>query len=344
MLPARQDLAARLFPSGMPKLLCPPLTHFNGPMRMDRIRMAAHYRIMAPLVGVFLVPGSTGDGWLMDDAMMLDALELCGGFAVQYGGGILAAVLKPELSDMLSCIEKVRDAVAAKTGRRDTQGFIDAGLKGITVCAPAGADRTRDEIEGALRTVLDAGLPTALYQLPQITKNEISPEVFARLAADYPNFYLFKDTSGNDRVALSRVETKGVVLVRGMEGGYARWYKANGGPYDGFLLSTANGFAPELTQILSLSDAGDRAQAQALSDRLDALIAALLDLVGLVPCSNIFANSARIADHLRAYGNAWATSPAPCLPDGSRLNADLLARGIGLIQAAGFTSTNGYLI
>ncbi|HML45226.1 MAG TPA: dihydrodipicolinate synthase family protein [Clostridia bacterium] len=344
MLPERQDLVARLFPNGMPKLLCPPLTHFDGPMRMDRGRMAAHYRTMAPLVGVFLVPGSTGDGWLMDDAMMLDALALSGGFAVQYGGGILAAVLKPELNDMLLGIEKVRDAVAAKTGRRDAQGFVEAGLKGITVCAPAGTDRTQAEIEGALRAVLDVDLPTALYQLPQITKNEISPEVFARLAADYPNFYLFKDTSGNDRVALSRVETKGVFLVRGMEGGYARWYKANGGPYDGFLLSTANGFAPELARILALSDAGDKAGAQALSDRLDALIAALLDLVAPVPCSNIFANSARIVDHLRAYGDAWASSPAPCLPDGSRLDADLLARGIGLIQAAGFPSAHGYLI
>lgn len=343
MLPARQDLITRLYPAGVPKLLCPPLTHFDGPMGLDRGRMAAHYPEMSRLVGAFLVPGSTGDGWLMDDAMMLEVLALCGSHAVQHGGGILAAVLKPELSGMLAGIEKVRAAVAAKTGRRDTQGFVDAGLKGVTVCAPAGAQRTQEEIEAALRTVLDLGLPTALYQLPQITQNEIGVEVFARLAADYPNFYLFKDTSGSDRVACSGADPKGVCLVRGMEGGYARWYKGNGGLYDGFLLSSANAFAPELTQILSLSDAGDKARAGELSDRLDALVASLLDLVAPIAVSNVFANAARIADHLRAYGDAWAVSPAPCLPDGSRMDARILSRGVELILAAGFAPSGGYL-
>lgn len=343
MLPARQDLMTRLFPAGVPKLLCPPLTHFDGPMRVDRSRMEAHYRTMSGPVGAYLVPGSTSDGWLMDDALMLEVLALCGSHAVRYGGGILAAVLKPELDGMLSGIEKVRDAVEAKTGLRDSQGFIDAGLKGVTVCAPAGAQRTQAEIEAALRTVLDLGLPTALYQLPQITKNEISPEVFARLAAEYPNFYLFKDTSGVDRVAASGLDPKGVYLVRGMEGGYARWYKGNGGAYDGFLLSSANGFASELTRILALADAGERAQAQALSDRLDGLVAALLDLVAPVPVSNIFANAARIADHLCAYGDAWAAAPAPCLPDGSRLDAAILASGVALIQAAGLAPAAAYL-
>ncbi len=344
MLIERKALMDQLFPVGMPKLLCPPLTHFSGPMAVDTARMEAHYRAMSARVGAFLIPGSTGDGWLMDDEMMLDVLRLGCKHALRYGGGILAAVLKPELPDMLQGIRKVQDMVEAQTGRRDTHGFVDAGLKGITVCAPKGAERAQGEIKDALRTVLDLGLPTALYQLPQMTDNEIGPEVFEHLAAAYPNFYLFKDTSGGDRVAQSGVDTHGVYLVRGAEGGYARWYKGSGGPYDGFLLSTANAFSNELTRVIALADAGRADEAAALSDTLDSLVAELFALVEPIQVSNAFASSARIADHLRAYGAAADAAKAPLLPDGTRMPQDILSTGITRIRGAGIDVKSGYLV
>jgi dihydrodipicolinate synthase/N-acetylneuraminate lyase len=343
MYTKRSSLISKLFPNGIPKLLCPPLTHFNGLMRIDRKRTLAHYAAMSRYVGVFLIPGSTGDGWLLSDESAMEVLSLASGFAVNNNGGTLAAVLKPDLSDMLIGIERVRDTVAASTGRRDAEGFMAFGLKGVTVCAPTGADRTQTEIEDALRTILDIGIPTALYQLPQITMNEISPAVLERLASQYPHFILFKDTSGRDTAALSGVDLKGVYLLRGAEGEYAHWYKGRGGQYYGFLLSTANGFAPELTRIIALSDAGDAAGARALSDKLDKLVSALFDLVASVPVSNSFANASRVADHMRAYGDAWKNSPAPCLPDGSRLEPGILAEGAALIKAAGFMPEQGYL-
>ena len=152
-----------------------------------------------------------------------------------------------------------------------------------------------------------------------------------------------KDTSGHDAAALSDADFDGVHLVRGAEGGYARWYKGCGGPYDGFLLSTANGFAPELRRILAYADDGKIEEAYALSDKLDELVTALFDMVASISVSNAFANAARIIDHLRAYGRAWAEASAPCLPDGSGMDADILAAGIARVQAMGVTIESGYL-
>ena len=45
----------------------------------------------------------------------------------------------------------------------------------------------------------------------------------AALAGEFPNFILFKDTSGADRVAQSGLDLGGVFMVRGAEvGGYSR--------------------------------------------------------------------------------------------------------------------------
>ena len=78
--------------------------------------------------------------------------------------------------------------------------------------------------------MLGLGYPIALYQLPQVTENEITPETVAELASRFPNFYLFKDTSGEDRVALADLDLQGVFLVRGAEGQYHQWPRAVGGP------------------------------------------------------------------------------------------------------------------
>lgn len=344
MKPEGLTTASLLFPSGMPKLMCPPLTHFRGPMIVDEHRMSAHFEAMAPYVGLFLVPGSTGDGWIMSDDLMLEVIKLNCKNAIKNDVGILAAVLKPTLCLMLSGIEKILELVERETGRRDAKGFLDFGLKGITVCAPSGETIAQSDILEALRKVLDVGVPTALYQLPQITKNEITPETMRELFAHYPNLYLFKDTSGTDAIALSKQLPQTLFMVRGAEGQYASWYKSNGGYYDGFLLSSANGFSSILARIIELSDSGDTHSASQLSKRLEETIEELFILASAIPISNAFANSARIADHMQAYGESWKSAPPPILPDGRPMNAEILALGAQLIEKAGFMPAKGYLI
>src|SRR2546422_147177 len=78
--------------------------------------------------------------------------------------------------------------------------------------------------------------------------------------------------SGADRVASSGLKLGRVVLLRGAEGDYARWLKAAGGPYDGFLLSTANCFGRELHQMTQDLLAGRVDAAKELADRLTAAV------------------------------------------------------------------------
>jgi dihydrodipicolinate synthase/N-acetylneuraminate lyase len=63
----RSRLVARLFPEGIPKLLCPPLTHYTEQGSIDFARMEAHLAHLSQWVRAYLIPGSTGDGWEMNE-------------------------------------------------------------------------------------------------------------------------------------------------------------------------------------------------------------------------------------------------------------------------------------
>src|SRR5262249_13016998 len=154
----------------------------------------------------------------------------------------------------------------------------------------------------ALSAALETGLPIALYQLPQVTQNEISPELAARLASRFENFIFFKDTSGTDQVALSGKPLDGVFIVRGFEGNYARWLRAAGGPYQGFLLSTANCFARELHQLIEDVAGGRSEHARELSEKLTRAIDDAFQLARQIPVGNPFANANKAIDHFFAYG------------------------------------------
>ena len=65
----------------------------------------------------------------------------------------------------------------------------------------AGRLVTQLEMDAALSDVLSLGLPTAMYQIPQVTENVMRPELVASLARRFGNFILFKDSSGADDVA-----------------------------------------------------------------------------------------------------------------------------------------------
>ena len=76
MATQRAKLLKALFPDGVPTLWCPSLTHYNHDGRIDGARIEAHLRYLAPDVKGFLIPGSTGDGWLLSDAEFRELLEV----------------------------------------------------------------------------------------------------------------------------------------------------------------------------------------------------------------------------------------------------------------------------
>ncbi len=66
---------------------------------------------------------------------------------------------------------------------------------GITVCAAKGAELSQAELIAGLSEVLALGIPTSLYQLPQVTLNELQPETVQTLIKRFQNIILFKDTA-----------------------------------------------------------------------------------------------------------------------------------------------------
>ncbi len=329
---SRRALQARLFPQGIPRLWCPTLTHFKAAREPDAERIRRHLWALASDVKGILVPGSTGEGWEMSDADIRALLGIVLDAAAESGVRVLIGVLKTSVEDMLACLDAMDEFRA------------HPAVVGFTVCPPKGEALTQTEIAAGLRRVLVRGLPTALYQLPQVTQNEMSAETVAALAAEHPNFILFKDTSGADRVAASGLDFGGVFMVRGAEqGGYAPWPRSAGGPYDGFLLSTANVFADQLATMQRLLDEDHMDAAKALSAKLVEVVSAAFAIVRDFPTGNAFANANKVLDHLMAHGNSALHCEPPLLYSGVRLPMEFVRQAHALLAKHGLAPTRGYL-
>src|SRR5581483_10177828 len=119
---------------------------------------------------------------------------------------------------------------------------------------------------------------------------------------------------GTDLVAESRLDFGGVYLVRGSErGGYAKWLRAAGGAYDGFLLSTANVFANELGAVLEFIDQGKIDAAHALSAKVEAVVSAAFAIVADFPVGNAFTNANKALFHCLENGRSAMHVPPPML-------------------------------
>ena len=329
----RRALQAQQFPKGIPRLWCPTLTHFKAAREPDAGRIHAHLEALSPRVNGILVPGSTGEGWEMNDADIRALLRIALDAAHNFGVGVLVGVLKTSVEEMLACIDAMNDI-------REHPAVV-----GVTVCPPKGKGLSQHVIYEGLSAVLKKGWPTALYQLPQVTQNEMSAETVLTLAREFSNFMLFKDTSGEDRVAKSSLDLGGVFMVRGAEqGGYAAWPRSAGGPYDGFLLSTANVFARELDEMLSLLDEGSIAEAQALSAKLVDVVSRAFAIVHEFPFGNAFANANKVLDHCMAYGEAASNIAPPLLYNGERLPKNFIESAAILLRQHSLLPKSGYFL
>jgi len=320
----RASLIQRTFPRGIARLWCPPLTHYRQDASLDADRVKAHIRALAPFIGGLLVPGSTGDGWELSRAQKFELLDTVLPLAAALKLPVLIGALERTAPGMLDFIEALGPRV-----REDP-------AVGIVACAPTGAGLSDAVVEASFERILGLGLPTAIYQLPQVTGNEISSGTISRLAARYANFIMIKDSSGEDHLAEAGLDLGGVFLVRGAELGYSGWLKPQG-PYDGFLLSTANWLAPQLAAIAAKTGTGQ------LDKAVDAAVAGAFDLVPGYPTGNAFGNSAKLMDHVMAYGNKAAGTPGPFSRDGSPFPQELVSRAVKLLSSQGLLPDSGYM-
>jgi dihydrodipicolinate synthase/N-acetylneuraminate lyase len=341
----RLQILERLFPEGVPKLWCPALTHYDGDGRIDRKRIAAHLRHMSPYVRGFLVPGSTGDGWELNAVEEGQLLEIALEQAEALKLHLLIGALKPTTGSALRMIWDTIDRVESRTENGNVSNSLaKARVCGFALCPPRGKNLSQNEIAKDLESILKSGVPTALYQLPQVTQNEIEPELASKLAARFPNFFMFKDTSGTDRVISSDNDLAGVFMVRGAERDYAKWLKSAGGKYDGFLLSTANCFARELRQMITDLEEGRVDAGNKMSEKLTGIISDVFNLVSPFPHGNAFANANKAMDHFFAYGPDAAKVPPPRLHAGSSLPVEMIVQTGQILRRYGLMPGKGYFV
>src|SRR5712672_2612979 len=340
----RSQLLGRLFPEGVPKLWCPPLTHYDREGRIDTERISAHLRHMSANVKGFLIPGSTGDGWELDDAETRQLLRIAIQLAGELQFHLLIGALKPDPDSGLKMFWDTVDWIESRMEDNALKSLEKAHVSGFVICPPRGKDVSQDEMQRWFETILKAGIPTALYQLPQVTQNEISPELVAKMATRFSNFIMFKDSSGADRVVSSGKDLDGVLTVRGAEGDYASWLKSAGGNYDGFLLSTANCFAKEFREMIRDLAEGRVDSANKMSERLTATVTAVFKLVSPFPDGNAFANANKAMDHFFAYGPKAATVPPPRLHAGSSLPTEMIVETRKILDNYGLMPSEGYFV
>ena len=345
----RKDYFSTLFSQGIPTLWCPLISHYSTVGEFDTERMAAHIEHLSPYVQAFLAPGSTGDGWEMTPDERSELIEQLLPLAEEVNGHLLVGVLETGRGQAAEAVGSIKAAYTPG----ETPGY-----SGVTITAPRGSELTQAEIFEELSAVLALGVPTALYQLPQVTENEIDACTAEDLAKKYPNFYLFKDTSGHDKVARSGRMPDDLFLVRGAEGNYAEWLKGLGGPYHGLLLSTANNFAPQLARILELStlaatqgaggahsiEASEAAkEASSISETLTTVVEAAFQTVNALPFGNPFANANKALDHIMAHGEGFEKAPTPLTHSGKRIPAEIETSLADLLRRHDLFPQRGYL-
>ena len=345
MLLNRKQWFQRLFPDGVPQLWCPPLTHYNADGQIDERRIRAHLRFLSPWVRALLVPGSTGDGWELTSEEANRVVQIALAVARELRQQVLLGALHPDAGEARRTIQSgvSRWQLLSGPGAGPEAFNLQPRVCGFAVCPPRGEALTQEEIGADLRRILSLGMPTAVYQLPQITRNEMSSVLLAELADEFPNFILFKDTSGADRVAQAGVNLGGVFLVRGMEGDYARWLKAAGGPYDGFLLSAANYFPRELSEVIRLVQAGRITEAQELSRRVSQVVNEVFAAAKPIPDGNVFANAGKALDHFFAHGPAAPKVSPPRLHSGRFLPMQLIEAAGAALRQGELLPSRGYL-
>lgn len=341
----RQIFIQAVFPAGVPRLWCPLLTHYKNDGTIDLDRMSAHFRHIVPWVKGFLIPGSTSDGWDLDEQETMQVVE----FALQQARKqeiyLLLGALKRDTASVQRTISGMLNLIDPKglTGDDAVRILKDKRICGFTICPPSGKALTQADMETELSPILDLGLPVALYQLPQVTQNEVSPETFGMLLEKYSNLIFFKDSSGQDRIATSPADKGGVFLVRGAEGDYVKWLRETGGPYAGFLLSTANCFARELSNLIGNLEKGEQKEAEEISESLTAVISEVFALVQPLPCGNAFTNANKAIDHFFAFGPRADTKEGPMLHAKVRIPDDVIAATGVILRSRELMPVRGYL-
>ena len=100
--------------------------------------MIAHLKFLSKSVKGFLIPGSTGDGWALNDEESRFLLEIAFEQAKALKFQFLVGVLKPSTSECLKTIWERIEWLKSKMSEFDAEkAMATSNICGFAVCAPA---------------------------------------------------------------------------------------------------------------------------------------------------------------------------------------------------------------
>src|SRR5262245_23471258 len=142
----RAQLFARVFPGGMPTLWCPLITHYDADGAINRDRMAAHLAHISPFVKGILVPGSTGDGWEMDEGEIRQVVDCALEQAARLNLHVLIGVLKTDTADVLRTTQQMVGWLKSQTGENEAHRALKKSHAcGFTICPPRGKELSQEK-------------------------------------------------------------------------------------------------------------------------------------------------------------------------------------------------------
>lgn len=301
--------------NAFPDLWFPPLTYYSEGGVIDYDQMNEALESIYPYSKGVLVPGSTGDGWVLSQEQQEDLVRF---FLRGFGFGrfsMMIGALKPTAEETIASVRRWCEILCEESGCDDpVSAMQDLDVKAFVFCVPAGVGRRDDQVEGMSR-ILDLGLPMAFYQLPLVTGVTVDPEVVAELAEKYDNLIVAKDSGGKDEMAKSRLLGNRLMLLRGAEGDPSEMILGEAPVYDGLLLSTVNCFAREHRDLMD----GKRTFA-GYGDVIDEVFSAVTD-----PVSNAFSDAVRAICWAKKYGNEAERTDCYCY-NGEKLPSELTGK------------------
>ncbi len=299
--------------NGFPTLWFPPLTYYKEGGIIDTCRMTEALKEIYPYSKGVLVPGSTGDGWVLSQDLQEDIVRFfLKGF--EFGRfSMMIGALKQTSDETIASVRRWCEILCEESGRDDPVEAMKAlDVKAFVFCVPAGVD-DRDTQIREMGRILDIGLPMAFYQLPLVTGVTVDPAVIRELADRYDNLIIAKDSGGKDEMALSGLLRDRLMLLRGAEGDPSAMILGESPVYDGLLLSTVNCFAREHSELMnglrSYSGYGD-----VISEVFAAVTA---------PVSNAFSDAVRAICQTKKYGDDAAGVDCYCY-NGKKLPSELI--------------------
>jgi dihydrodipicolinate synthase/N-acetylneuraminate lyase len=296
-----------------PLLWFPPLTYYRAGGMMDIDKMTEKLAKIYPYCRGVLIPGSTGDGWVLSQEKQEALVRFFlngfpfGRFSVMIGA------LKPTAGETIAAINRWCEILCEVSGLSTPMEAMQAlDVKAFVFCVPAGIQDRATQLREMGR-ILALGLPMAFYQLPVVTGVTVDAAVIAELAGKYDNLIIAKDSGGKDEMAKSGLLAKRLMLFRGAEGDPRDMLRGESPLYDGLLLATVNCFARELSELV---------ESGGTYDGYGEVICKMFSAVDH-PVSNTFSDAVRAICHAQEYRERAADIPCYCY-NGDTLPADLI--------------------